>query len=251
MKKNKSTFDRKKFAIKLRSRPLIFGYENSKLKKTHTFSLPSGWTCPGAKDCLSRANKENGKIQDGPCCRFRCFSASQEAVYTSVRMIRWHNFDLLRKAKTVKEMVLLILQGLPYDAELVRLHVAGDFFNQMYFDAWMEVARQRPAVTFYTYTKSLRLWSNRVKNIPYNVKLNASAGGKFDKAINQYDFKSATVVFTEKDAKDLKLTIDTDDSHAWKQDKSFALLIHGSQPAGSLAGKCWQKIKMKKMKGKK
>ena len=52
---------------------LKFGEPNSKLKKLtkklklklKTFSLPSGWTCPGAKECHSRADRETVKIKAG------------------------------------------------------------------------------------------------------------------------------------------------------------------------------------------
>ena len=78
---------------------LTFGEPNSKLKKMlkklslklKTFTLPAGHTCPGAKDCLSRANRETGKIQDGPDTEFRCFAASAEATYPSLRKMVWHN----------------------------------------------------------------------------------------------------------------------------------------------------------------
>ena len=31
----------------------------------HTISLPSGYSCPAADECLSKANKVTGKITDG------------------------------------------------------------------------------------------------------------------------------------------------------------------------------------------
>ena len=57
---------------------LKFGNPNSKLKKLtkklgltlKTFTLPAGWTCPGAKDCLSRADKNTGKVTDGKDTEF-------------------------------------------------------------------------------------------------------------------------------------------------------------------------------------
>ena len=47
---------------------------------------------------MSRANRETGKIQDGPDTLFRCFAASAEATYPSLRKMVWHNFELLRDA---------------------------------------------------------------------------------------------------------------------------------------------------------
>jgi hypothetical protein len=55
--------------------------------------------------------------------------------------------------------------------------------------------------------------------------------------ISQYNLKSAEVVFSTKEAEDKGLEIDHDDSHAYKSGKPFALLIHGTQPAGSIAAK--------------
>jgi hypothetical protein len=44
-------------------------------------------------------------------------------------------------------------------------------------------------------------------------------------------------VFSHEEAKTKGLEIDHDDSHAYKSGKPFALLIHGTQPAGSIAAK--------------
>ena len=45
---------------------LSFGKGNAKLgEEIATFSIPAGWTCPGASQCLARANRETGVIADG------------------------------------------------------------------------------------------------------------------------------------------------------------------------------------------
>ena len=56
-------------------------------RKIYSLDLLSGYSCPAAHDCLSKAvADENGKrkIKDGPHTKFRCFSASQEVQYTNV-----------------------------------------------------------------------------------------------------------------------------------------------------------------------
>ena len=50
------------------------------------------------------------------------------------------------------------------------------------------------------------------------------------------------VVYTEQEAADRGLEIDHDDSHCFG-DKPFALLVHGSQEAGSEAGAAIQQRK--------
>ena len=226
------------------------GKANAKLSKLsgliYTFSLPAGWSCPGAKDCLSRAllKDEKYSIKDGPNTRFRCFAATQEVVYRGVREQRQYNYDLLRKCSSLEQSAL-ILKSVPKDATVIRIHVSGDFYNEDYLKSWILVAAAYPKVTFYAYTKSLQYWVKNLKYIPKNLKLNASKGGKYDSLIERHKLKYAEVVFTEQEAIDKGLEIDHDDSHAFLQDKPFALLLHGVQPKGSKASEALKALKGK------
>jgi len=221
-------------------------------RKIYSLDLLSGWSCPHAKDCLSKAIvQDNGKrkIKDGKDTQFRCFSASQEVQYTNVYNSRKHNFDLLRNLH-FEDMVELINGSLPKNAGIVRIHVAGDFFSQQYLDAWYIVALRNPKILFYAYTKSLRFWVGGVTEMPilHNFVLTASYGGRDDHMIDEFNLRSAKVVFSEAEAAELGLEIDHDDSHAAKpslRDQSFALLIHGTQPAGSEASTALKKLKGK------
>jgi hypothetical protein len=126
-------------------------------RRAHIYgiSLPAGWSCPAAKDCKSKADRKTGKITDGPDTKFRCFMASIEAFSHGARESAWRNFDALRTAKTLDGMLALLQAGLPKNADVVRIDVDGDFFNQTYFDACLQLARNNPRVAFYAYTKSL------------------------------------------------------------------------------------------------
>jgi len=134
-------------------------------------------------------------------------------------------------------MVALILDSLSPFAGYVRLHVAGDFYSQDYFDAWLEVARRRPRTLFYGYTKSLKYWIRRKDQVPSNFLLTASYGGKHDRLIAEHALRYAKVVFSEAEAAALGLELDHDDSHAMNAGPSFALLLHGTQPAGTEAAR--------------
>jgi hypothetical protein len=221
-------------------------------RKIYSLDLLSGWSCPHAKDCLSKAIvQDNGKrkIKDGRHTQFRCFSASQEVQYTNVYNSRKHNFDLLRNLH-FEDMVELINGSLPKNAGIVRIHVAGDFFSRQYLDAWYIVALRNPKILFYAYTKSLRFWVGGVTEMPtlHNFVLTASYGGRDDHMIDEFNLRSAKVVFSEAEAAELELEIDHDDSHAAKpslRDQDFALLIHGTQPAGSEASTALKKLKGK------
>jgi protein gp88 len=228
---------------------LRFGRGNAKLAEDiYTFSLPAGYACPGALRCMAKADQLTGKLQDGPAQSFRCFAAGDESRYPSVRRMRWHNFNLL-KGQTREGMEALILDSLPLDAKLIRLHVSGDFFSDSYFLAWMDVAKARPEILFYTYTKSLLIWLRHRSSVPANFKLTASEGGKHDDLIASESLKSAKVLFSIEEAREQGLEIDHDDSHAYGSDKSFALLLHGSQRKETLAAKAMSALKRAGYKG--
>jgi hypothetical protein len=216
-------------------------------RKVYSLDLLSGYSCPFAKDCLAKAVVKDGKrsIKDGPATEFRCFSASQEVVYTNVFNSRQHNFNALRSLNK-NEMVELIQSSLPRNLGVCRIHVAGDFFNQDYFDAWIEVARNNPGRLFYAYTKSVRYWVNRLYDTPENFVLTASEGGREDYLIGLFRLRYAKVVFSEQEATELGLEIDHTDEHAANPQTrytSFALLIHGVMPKGSRASEAIKALK--------
>ena len=239
---------------------LKFGEPNAKLKKMlkklslklKTFTLPAGWTCPGAKDCLSKSDRATGKITDGPDTEFRCFMASAEARSPSLRKLVWHNLELIKdtmmnawryKKDKVQCVADLIHNSLPEKFDIMRVHVGGDYFSADYLQAWIEVAKRNPDKIFYSYSKSLHLFKQFA--LPENLVLTASRGGKHDDLIDLHGWKEALVVYSEQEAIDKGLEIDHDDTHAAFGKENFALLIHGTQPKGSMASQALQAIKRK------
>ena len=220
-------------------------------RKIYSLDLLSGYSCPYAKACLSKAVVQSDgrrKIKDGKDNEFRCFSASQEVQYTNVFNLRKHNFDLLRQPDVHKD--LLLMDSMPKDAGIVRIHVAGDFFNAEYMWAWWLTASENPDILFYAYTKSLRYWIDIVNEMPIldNFILTASYGGSNDYMIDEHNLRSTKVVFSEAEAEMLGLEIDHDDSHAARpslRDQDFALLVHGTQPKGSEAATALKALKGK------
>jgi len=221
-------------------------------RKVYSLDLLSGYSCPFAKACLSKAVVgENGKrkIQDGKDNEFRCFSASQEVQYNGVYNLRKHNFDLLR-GEHLNDMIALLNRSMPKNLGICRIHVAGDFFNSDYMFAWINIAMMHPDKLFYAYTKSLKYWLGYQDYLSQidNFVLTASYGGRDDKMIQRHNLRSAKVVFSEEQAKELELNIDHDDSHAARPSLSgqdFALLIHGIQPKGTEAAAALKELKGK------
>lgn len=262
MKNFMDNFLRKEKNFDPRSANLKFAARNNKLDDIITFSMPAGHSCPFAKDCRSCTTLKTARstntsnvnhkfsgfgIQDGPDTQFRCFTAIDEVLRPGVRAARWHNFltllHILTKGKLAT--IELIERSLPVAnlGKPTRVHISGDFFTQKYFDAWMDVARRNPERLFYAYTKALPLWVKRLGTIPKNFKLTASYGGTHDHLIKEHGLKFAKVVKSVQEAKMSGLPIDHDDSHAYAGDKSFALLVHGQQPAGTIWAQAWTALK--------
>lgn len=223
---------------------------NAKLeKKISTFSLPAGFSCPGALECLSRADPDTGKISDGKHTKFRCFAAAAEAMYPAVRAARWHNLNALTGAGSSEAMADLIIRSFPKSLVTLRVHVSGDYFSQAYFDAWVTAAARTPNVEFYSYTKSLKFWVTRLPEIPKNLRLVASWGGKNDDLIKAHNLPNAVVVYHPEEAEALGLQIDHDDGYARDHSvKEFALLLHGSQPKDTPAQAAIQRMKKEGVK---
>ena len=196
-------------------------------RKIYSLDLLSGYTCPFAKACLSKAvTQPDGKrkIQDGVDNEFRCFSASQEVQYTNVYNSRKHNMDTLRRLH-LNDMIHELNQSMPKNLGICRIHVAGDFFTKSL-----------------TYWLKYREWIEQLDNFV----LTASYGGRNDELIEAENLRSAKVVFSEAEA--YELDIDHDDSHAARpslKDQDFALLIHGTQPKGTEAAEALKELKGK------
>ena len=219
-------------------------------RTVYSFDLLSGYACPFAVACLSKAvpDKRSGKrtILDGKWNEYRCFSASQEVVFSNTYALRKGNFDFLRRLNR-RQIATALQDALPSNLGGGRLHVGGDLFKPQYLQAWIDVAQANPSRLFYAYTKSLKYWvANRalLEQTP-NLVLTASYGGRDDALIDEHGLRSVRVVYTEQEASDQGLPIDHDDSHAadpTQRDQSFALLIHGVQPKGSEAAKAKQAL---------
>ena len=149
----------------------------------YEWNLPTGWTCPGANACLVRVNRHTG-IGENLSTEFKCYAASAER-FPGVRSSRWGNLE---------EYEATGIPELPEGAVAVRIHSSGDFFRQSYFDDWLDYCAARPAVSFWAYTKSLPFWVKRLGDIPDNLVLTASVGGKCDRLIVEHGLRRATVI---------------------------------------------------------
>ena len=177
----------------------------------YEWNLPSGFTCPFAMECLVKVDRHTGKF-DNKSKAYRCYSAMQER-FPAVRNHRWANFDFLRDGGKPE---------IPKKAEAVRIHMSGDFYSQDYFDMWLDICNENPKIEFWAYTKSLKYWVKRINEIPDNLILTASKGGRNDNLIDEYNLKNVEIIKTKEDAKGKP--IDTCDDQARIPNVNFCLL---------------------------
>jgi hypothetical protein len=178
----------------------------------YEWNLPTGTTCPFAMECRVSVDRTTGKF-DITRGEYRCYAANAER-FPAVRQHRWKNFEGTLKGE---------MPDLPKGCKAVRIHAAGDFYNQRYFDMWIEYAAAHPGVEMWAYTKSLSYWINRIDDIPVNLTLTASYGGRQDDLIEKHGLKNVIVypsaLFVPSDRR-----IDTNDDEARRPWVNFALL---------------------------
>jgi hypothetical protein len=113
----------------------------------NTFGLPAGksYSCPSATTV----------------CETVCYAGKLEKVFPSVKVNLLHNWELLRNADGLTMVMLLteMIDDFIADCEkksapkLFRIHWDGDFFNDVYTNAWKVVINNNPDIQFWVYTR--------------------------------------------------------------------------------------------------
>jgi hypothetical protein len=88
---------------------------------------------------------------------------------------------------------------------------------------WIAIANDNPDIEMWAYTKSLQYWVNRINEIPKNLTLTASYGGRQDELIEKHGLKNVKV-YASQDLVPANRPIDNNDDWARKPNISFALL---------------------------
>ena len=158
--------------IKMKNELLQFG--NFKLPKTTgIFNLPRVKTCPGRTSF----------------CMQHCYAKKAERQYKTAAAYRERMYQLSTAQDFVQVMTGYITKKIASRGlDTIRIHEAGDFYDQVYLDKWIAIAQALPLVTFYAYTKSFKLdFSKRPANMivrgsvdPTTKTLDVMAAEKLD-----------------------------------------------------------------------
>jgi len=98
----------------------------------------------------------------------------------------------------------------------VRIHDAGDFYSDAYLEAWLDITRATPDVTFYCYTREVERFKRLVEpDPPNNLLWLYSLGGREDHLVDLEHDRHCDVFPTHDDAIAAGYTPqDDDDRHA-------------------------------------
>jgi hypothetical protein len=162
----------------------------------NTFGLPSGkqYSCPYATSICERI----------------CYAGKLEKMYSSVREVLLHNWNLLKDAdlETMSNLLDDMVAAFRLDCKskdvemLFRIHWDGDFFSDTYTKAWRAVIMLNPDIKFWVYTRNPHAAST-LRDLP-NLSLYYSADSE-NKHLTPEGVKVAYLANTFADAKSAML----------------------------------------------
>lgn len=128
-----------------------------------SFDIPAKITCPGMTDT----------------CSEKCYAYNLMRAYPRVGAKYQRNLEFANGDEFVTHMI----EEIPDCCEF-RIHISGDFYSPDYVYSWIEIAANRPDVTFYTYTRSWctpKIWNviatlAALPNVNINLSVDEDTG---------------------------------------------------------------------------
>lgn len=146
--------------------------QNSELKEIGVYN----WTLPALGVKLDDGRVVRTCPQAGACARF-CYARNGTYNFPTAKAAHARNLKMVLddlagwKGAMLEELSKKKYRG----GKHVRIHDSGDFFSDEYTEAWLDIARQIPDVTFYAYTKEVSRFRRIVERTYYSV----TGGGDF------------------------------------------------------------------------
>lgn len=170
------------------------------------------WTLPALGAKLDDGRTIHTCPQAGACAAL-CYARSGTFRFKNVKAAHARNLKLVIdtpaewESAMNDEIARYIKPG-----SYIRIHDSGDFFSADYLLAWMRIAANHPAITFYAYTKEVSMFKRLVEGkAPANFRWLYSMGGKEDHLIDVERDRHAEV-FPTKAALDAAGYFDQSDS---------------------------------------
>lgn len=212
--------------------------QNSKMKKTEkkTGLKVLNWGIPAYQSSDGFITCPNAGA-----CGAGCYANAGAYRFSNVAKVFDRRLELSMKPGIfIKTMIDEIERRKP---DIIRIHDSGDFYGPEYTYRWFAICIACPTVKFYAYTKEIERFKT-MKDIPHNLHLIYSYGGKQDKLINPETDRHCKVFPNLKALKAAGYVDGTEDDSvaAYGKVKKIGLVYHGTK---SFSKTNWNKVKGK------
>ena len=152
------------------------------------------WTLPAWVIKLTDGSNFNVCPNAGACAKF-CYARNGTYLFSNVRKRHTWNLELTKdRPQEFRDLMISECTTEKMQGKYVRIHDAGDFYSLDYLKLWLEIIRSCPKVTFYCYTKEVKMFKDYVeKDCPDNLKYLYSLGGREDYLIDKEKDRHAEV----------------------------------------------------------
>lgn len=209
--------------------------QNAKMKKSsqngidvYNFGIPAFLSQNGMKTCPQASHCATGCYARSGTYRFGNVVSAYEARLTLTQNESF--VDLLIAEITSK----LVRSKMKHNKCVIRIHDAGDFYNETYFEKWLKIVRafqNEPLAYFYAYTKMVSQSEAYRNEIPDRLRMIYSFGGKQDSQIDTVNHWHSKVFQSETDLIAASYSDATQDDMvaALGVSKRIGLIYHGSK----------------------
>jgi hypothetical protein len=163
---------------------MLLSNNNSDLKRDRIWV----WSIPAWTTTLTDGTIFNTCPSAGACAPL-CYA--RKGTYRFSNVLKKHTANLERVLNDLPGWEQELTQELTHPKFInayVRIHDAGDFFNDQYLQAWLRIINATPRTTFYAYTKEIeRIHQHTKHNPPSNFRWVFSYGGRQDQHITDQD----------------------------------------------------------------
>lgn len=162
-------------------RPVRLLTQNRELRREGIWN----WTLPAWAGRLPDGRTYNTCPSAGVCVQ-ACYARS--GTYRFSNVLARHQQNLMYVLDDLdgwREQMAAELTHRRHHGGWVRVHDSGDFFSDDYLAAWLRIARDAPATTFYCYTKEVGRFRRLVEpDPPANFRWVYSFGGREDQLLD-------------------------------------------------------------------
>ena len=135
------------------------------LKRSKDIKVANSLTASGAVRIANSIGLPSGKAYSCPgatsICEKICYAGRLERMRPSVKSVMLHNWELLKDAdlNTMEDLLSDMIGDFERECEKwkapksFRIHWDGDFFNDTYTQAWVNIIKRYPDTRFWAYTR--------------------------------------------------------------------------------------------------